>query len=95
MSVGLTPVEAGAEVPDLGLVMQMEGCSVISDSWVESNGGVAYTCTPETAVAGVTVTTVWLPGVEISTGGAQVAGYPALDAAAALEIAKRLVNKAR
>lgn len=92
VSVQLAPVEAGAEAPDPRLIAQMDGGEVLENSWVDSNQGVAYALNLGTAVAGTTVTTVWLPGVEATIGGGQWDGFPALDSAAAVDVVKSLVG---
>ncbi len=51
-------------------VLGTAGLEVLSDSAVESKGGVAYTMNMGTDVAGITVTTVEFPDVRVSiTGG--------------------------
>ncbi len=93
VSVQLAPVERDAEAPDPSLVAQTEGGVVIDDTWVTSTGGVAFSLTLGTAVAGATATTVWVPGVEATIGGGTWDGYPALDGPAAVEVVRGLITQ--
>lgn len=92
VSVLLEPVEADAEAPDPSMVAEADGGSVIESDWVAGHGGVAFSLTLGTAVAGSTATTVWVPGVEAQVGGAQWGDYPALDGPAAVAVVQSLLS---
>lgn len=92
VSVQLAPVEAEAEKPDTSLIEKMDGGKVLENSWVASNGGVAFSLSLGTAVAGAIATTVWVPGVEATVGGGQWAGVPALDGDAAVDVVRSLIE---
>ncbi|GAA2824613.1 hypothetical protein GCM10010471_02500 [Leucobacter komagatae] len=92
VSVQLAPVEAGSETPDTSLIADMDGGEVLEHGWVTSNGGVAFSLSLGTAVAGAIATTVWVPGVEATVGGGQWAGAPALDGEAAVEVVRSLIG---
>ncbi|WP_156762015.1 hypothetical protein [Microbacterium karelineae] len=65
---------------------------IITDDSLERADGIAYTTTAESSVAGVIVTTVEIPYVEVSITGGQWGDHPSLDGAAALEVAKDLLG---
>ncbi|MCK0093137.1 hypothetical protein MWU77_20380 [Rhodococcus sp. F64268] len=73
-------------------VLGTAGLEVLSDSTVESNGGVAYTMNMGTGVAGITVTTVEFPDVRVSITGGQWADFPSLDGPAAVAAATELLG---
>lgn len=93
VSVQLAPVEPDAEAPDPSLVAQSDGGTVIDSDWVSAHGGVAFSLTLGTAVAGATATTVWVPGVEATVGGGTWDGYPALDGPAAVDLVRGLISE--
>lgn len=93
VEVGMMALEPDSEKPDPAFVEAMDGGSLVEDGWVESAGGVAYTLDMATAVVGVSVTTVWLPGIEAHVTGGKWEGMPALDGPAALEVVKSLVTQ--
>ncbi|WP_458133439.1 hypothetical protein [Microbacterium arborescens] len=68
------------------------GFTPIPDADVEAAGGIAYTAGTTVAVAGVIVTTVALPDVEVIVTGGQWADRPALDGPAAVDVAARLLG---
>ena len=93
VQVVIVPVEAGTELPDTSFIANVDGGEVIEDPWVEQNGGVAYSLTLGTAVAGAISTVVWLPGVEVTVAGGSWSNIPALDGQAAVKLAQDLLTQ--
>lgn len=91
VKVGIGAVAEGTPKPDASGIADMEGGSVLEDAWVSERDGVAFSLTMGTAVAGVTVTTVWLPGAEAMITGGTWGDLPALDGPAAIEVVKTLL----
>lgn len=79
------PPLSAAELEAVGLIP-------IPDAAVEAAGGIAYTAGMTVPVAGVIVTTVTLPDVELTVTGGQWADRPALDGPAAVDVAARLLG---
>ncbi|TCN57932.1 hypothetical protein EV641_10125 [Rhodococcus sp. SMB37] len=73
-------------------VLGTAGLEVLSDSAVESKGGVAYTMNMGTDAAGITVTTVEFPDVRVSITGGQWADSPSLDGPAAVAAATEILG---
>lgn len=92
VSVAIVDNEEGDEAPDTSLVAKQEGYAAVDDPWVADQGGVAYSYSLGTAVAGVIVTTIWLPHAEINITGGTWGDYPALDGPAAVGVAKKLLG---
>lgn len=91
VSVGISPEPN--EKPDVAQLAEFaEGIAQIEDSWVAEQGGVAYTMGTTTSVAAAIVTTVWLPYAEVTIAGGKWGDYPALDGAAAVQIAQQLLG---
>lgn len=68
------------------------GLVPVPDAAVEEAGGIAYTLDEAIAVAAVSVTHVQLPDVEVSISGGRWGDAPALDAPAAVAVAKQLLG---
>lgn len=91
VGVQVSPQEGG-EAPPLDLLEQMDGFSRIDDAAIARHGGLAYSLTAEIAVAAVTVTTVWLPGAEVTVTGGKWGEHPALDGPAAVAATVQLLG---
>lgn len=80
--------ELAADADDL----ERGGLLIIPDAAIERAGGVAYTMDVQTSVAAAATTSVDVPGVELTVTGGQWGDLPALDADAAIEVAKSLLS---
>lgn len=92
ISVSIVDNEEGSVPPDTSLLADQEGYTDLEDDWVSQQEGKAYSLSMAVAVAGATVTTVWLPHAEISVSGGTWGEHPALDGPAAVEVAKKLMG---
>ncbi|NKR25176.1 hypothetical protein GS479_07265 [Rhodococcus hoagii] len=85
-------IEPGTgEVPAVG-ALEAGGLVLMPDFALEKVNGVAYTLPVTTAVAGVIVTKVQTPEVEVTITGGQWDDMPSLDAPAAVSAAKQLIG---
>lgn len=78
----------GAPLDDESLAMVEQ----IEDADLERVGGIAYTLTGETSVGAAIVTSVETPDVEVSITGGEWGDYPSLDSAAAVDVAKQILQ---
>ncbi|MFJ6653764.1 hypothetical protein ACIQLJ_13320 [Microbacterium sp. NPDC091313] len=90
-SVGVS-IERGAQTPLTADEVDQIGFETVPDTAITAAGGIAYTTAVGTSAAGVIVTTVTLPDVEVTVSGGQWDGYPALDGPAAVAVARSILG---
>lgn len=91
VGVGISPEPT--DKPDAVALAELDpNITPLDDAWVAAEGGVAFTMSMGTAVAGATATTIWLPYAEVKISGGTWGDFPALDGAAAVQVAKQLLG---
>ena len=91
VAVGINP-DPNQKPDPAALAGSDSNITPVDDAWVANEGGVAYTMSTGPAVAGVTVTTIWLPYAEVMVTGGTWGDYPALAGHAAVSVAKQLLG---
>lgn len=93
VQVGMAPVEPGTPKPDPSMALEMDGASLVEDSWLSEHGGIGYSLQTAIAVAGASTTTIWVPGVEANITASAVGDLPAIDGPAGLQIVQSLLSQ--
>ncbi len=91
-AVGVSIEPTGDNVVPAASDLQKAGLTIHPDPAIDRIGGIAYSMEQETSVAAVNVTLVRVPGLDIDIAGGQWEGYPSLDAAASIALAKNLLR---